>query len=57
MNENDRDRYYWRTGQRWSGDYRSQVELRGPVAKVPRWAVAVLLASFLATTVALFVQR
>jgi len=22
VNENDMHRYYWRTGQRWSGDYR-----------------------------------
>jgi hypothetical protein len=22
MNENDVDRYFWRTGQRWSGDDR-----------------------------------
>jgi hypothetical protein len=23
MNQNDNDRYVWRTGQRWSGDSRS----------------------------------
>jgi hypothetical protein len=21
MNQNDMDRYFWRTGRRWSGDY------------------------------------
>jgi hypothetical protein len=57
MNENDMERYYWRTGQRWGGENRSEAELRGPVVKLPRWTVALLAVSFIATTLALLVQR
>jgi len=39
MNQNDMDRYYWRTGHRWSGDSRGDVRWRLPLS---RWIWAAL---------------
>jgi hypothetical protein len=58
MNENDMDRYFWRTGQRWSGDNRptraglhdDRVSLRGR-------RIWFLLVAFIVTLVLLFLLR
>ena len=56
MNTNDMDRYYRRTGHRWSGDYRSDYP-------VPRWArlsgrlFLFLLACGVATQIAIFLMH
>ena len=54
MNQNDMDRYYWRTGQRWSGDSRPPNE---PVAKITGWTVILLGVSFLVTIAGLILLR
>jgi hypothetical protein len=46
MNTNDMDRYYWRTGQRWSGDYRQD---SGPRVRLPRRVLLVLGVAAVAT--------
>src|ERR1700722_9727442 len=56
MNQNDMDRYFWRTGHRWSGDFRSP-STRFPRAAMSRWAVLLLGASFLITVVVLIFSR
>ena len=48
MNQNDADRYYSRTGQRWSGDSRSTEQLRGEI-HLPRRVVWLLLIALLVT--------
>jgi len=53
MNQNDMDRYYWRTGRKWGADERSEAELRGPVVKLTRWVVILVGASFVLTTIML----
>jgi hypothetical protein len=57
MNENDMDRYYWRTGERWGGDERSESEVRGPIVKLRRWTILLMAASFVATTAALLIHQ
>jgi hypothetical protein len=57
MNQNNMDRYYWRTGQKWSGDSRSEDELSGPRMTFPRWTVVFLIAAFIGTSVALLMWR
>lgn len=57
MTERQMDRYYWCTGQRWCGDLRRETEMRGPEVKLPRWFVVLVLASSMATIVALSVLR
>jgi len=57
MNENDMDRYYWRTGRRWGADERSESELRGPAVQLSRWTVILLAVSFIATTAALLMRQ
>jgi hypothetical protein len=56
MNQNDMDRYFWRTGQQWSGDGRpTPKSFRGSKTRGP--AIIFLFLSFVATLVALFLQR
>ena len=55
MNQNDMDRYYWRTGRKWGADERSEAELRGPQARLTPFAIIVGIVSFLLSTVMLFV--
>lgn len=50
MNTNDMDRYYWKTGQRWSSDNRSIREIEGPRLKLTSRAIIVLLAGAFLTT-------
>jgi hypothetical protein len=53
MNQNDMDRYYWRTGQRWSGDNRlGVVRLRLSGRKI-----LLLAAAFAVTEIALLLLR
>lgn len=51
MNQNDMDRYFWRTGQRWSGDSRLLRELQGPRLKRTGLALFLLFAASLMMTV------
>lgn len=46
MNQNDMDRYYWRTGQRWSGDHRPPTRV-----KITGREIALLAIAFLVSTV------
>lgn len=55
MNESDMDRYYWRTGQRWSGDDRP-VE-NWPKTRVLGRTIFFLFVSFVVTVVMLFLLR
>jgi hypothetical protein len=48
MNQNDMDRYFWRTGQRWSGDSRSREEIVGRI-RLPRRVVMLIYLSFVVT--------
>jgi hypothetical protein len=48
MNQNDMERYYWRTGQHWSPDLK---------AKGSRRATVFVLVAFVITSVFLLVQR
>ena len=47
MNENDMDRYYWKTGQRWGGDNRPVEHIRRPWRYPPvpglRWRLVLWL--------------
>jgi hypothetical protein len=53
MNQNDMDRYFWRTGQRWSADCNPfQTRRRGK--HMSRAVILLLLASF-ATTAVMFI--
>jgi hypothetical protein len=54
MNENEMDRYFWRTGQRWSADYRPHTWRLGP--RVLR-AFFLLFAAYLVTAAILFLSR
>jgi hypothetical protein len=58
MNQNDMDRYFWRTGQRWSGDDRPE-ELPLPVEKrrARIRTIWFLFLAFLVTVVMLFLLR
>jgi hypothetical protein len=51
MNDNDMDRYYWRTGQRWSGDDRHL-----PL-KISKRAILLLYAAFAVTVAMLYLMR
>jgi hypothetical protein len=56
MNENDMDRYFWRTGQRWSGDGRPVPRsFRGSATRGR--AIIFLGISFVVTLVALVLLR
>lgn len=52
MNQNDMDRYSWRTGQRWSGDDRRDRRAAGRL--VSNRMILFLLAIFVATSLYLF---
>jgi hypothetical protein len=56
MNQNDTDRYYWRTGQRWSGDYGPLRSQRTRPKLVVR-TILLLGVAFAVTTVMLFLPR
>jgi hypothetical protein len=56
MNQNDMDRYFWRAGQRWSGDSRpTPKSFRG--LKTGGRVVVFLFLSFVATLLALFLRQ
>ena len=48
MNQNDMERYYWRTGQRWSGDDRPFKMPRAGL-KVAKGTIFLLYAVFVVT--------
>lgn len=56
MNQNDMDRYLWRTGQRWSGD---DVPFRMPGSgrKLARGTILLLWVGFLLTGIILLLLR
>ena len=56
MNDNDMQRYYWRTGQRWSG---GRDPFRRPKSKrMPRKrAILLLVTAFVVTTVMMLLHR
>ena len=54
MNENDMDRYYWRTGHRWSGDSRPIRWRMGPRV---RGGILFLFAAYVVTAAILFLMR
>ena len=54
MNQNDMDRYYWRTGHRWSGDSRKEERFH---LKLSGWAWTVLAAGVVVTYSILFFHR
>jgi hypothetical protein len=56
MNENDMDRYFWRSGRRWSGDDRPESEFHRK-SKVPGRAIVFVSLSFIATLVGLVLSR
>jgi len=56
MNENDMDRYFWRSGRRWSGDDRPESEFYRK-SKVPGPAIVFVFLSFIATLVGLVLSR
>ena len=55
MNQNDQDRYFWRTGQQWSGHNRAR-SLRH-TAKVSGRLLMLLLGAGVLTAIVLVVQR
>ena len=58
MNQNDMDRYYWRTGHRWSGDRHALGELlRDKRFRLRGRTIAFLLVAFIVTLVMLFLLR
>ena len=56
MNENDMDRYFWRTGLRWSGDNRPVPESFRKSTARDR-VVVVLFLSFIVTLIGLVLLR
>jgi hypothetical protein len=54
MNENDMDRYYWRTGHRWSGDY---LPLRWHMRPLVRRTLLFLFAAYVVAAAILFLMR
>ncbi|HEY1760689.1 MAG TPA: hypothetical protein VGG72_35265 [Bryobacteraceae bacterium] len=48
MNENDLDRYFWRTGQRWGGSDRDR-KTWPPKRKIAKGTIILLFAAFAAT--------
>ena len=55
MNENDMDRYFWRTGRRWSGDNRPPESFRK--SKAYGRVIVVVFVSFIVTLVGLVLLR
>ncbi len=56
MNQNDADRYLWRTGQRWSGDDRTATESsRG--TRIRGRAIILVGLAFVGTIVGLVLIR
>jgi len=53
MNQNQMDRYYWRTGQRWSADDRPEERWRG----VTKRAIVFLAIAYVVTVVMMYVIR
>jgi hypothetical protein len=56
MNQNDMDRYLWRTGRRWSGDHRPAT-VPFDKTKLSGWTVFLLSVTFLVTLVGLILLR
>jgi hypothetical protein len=56
MNQNDMDRYFWRTGQRWSGDDRPFKTQRAGRKSANR-TILLLSAAIAVTVVMLFLLR
>ena len=54
MNENDMDRYYWRTGHRWSGDSRP---FKWHFGRRVLRTLLFLLAAYVVTGAILFLMR
>jgi hypothetical protein len=52
MNQNDMDWHYWRTGERWSSEYRSERDIRGEI-HLPRRIWVSLLIIFIVTIIML----
>jgi hypothetical protein len=50
MNQNNQDRYFWRTGQRWSGDDRAR-KTRTPDRKLSKGTILLLSAAFAVTII------
>jgi hypothetical protein len=57
MNENDMDRYFWRTGQRWSGDDRRIKASRTGLTTLSNRMILFLVVGFALTVAALLFQR
>ena len=58
MNQNDMDRYYWQTGQRWSGDPRAAEDLlRHKFCRLRGRTIGLLLVAFIVTVACLFLLR
>jgi hypothetical protein len=56
MNQNDMDRYFWRRGHPWSGDYRRLTKgTAGP--KLSNWAILIVIASSALTAITLLLLR
>ncbi len=56
MNENDMDRYFWRTGHRWSGDDRPELAPFGR-SKITGRTVVLLAIAFIVTITGLVAMR
>jgi hypothetical protein len=56
MNQNDMDRYFWRTGHRWSGDWRPRSMLLKQVF-IPRRALFFIALFFVVPLVMLLPLR
>lgn len=56
MNQNDRDRYFWRVGHVWGEDNRATRALHARKKVVER-RTALFAAAFLVTVFLLFLQR
>ena len=57
MNENDMDRYFWRTGQRWSGDDDLPFKMDRPERKRANRTILILSATFAVTFAILLLLR
>lgn len=56
MNQNDMDRYFWRTGQAWSGDQRRSWIPRAKSNGLS-WGILFVLAVLGTATAMMFFQR
>lgn len=56
MNENNADRYFWRTGHRWSGDSRP-VNHHFPATQISGRTIILVCVAFIITLMALVLIR